>query len=129
MNRGTLNGVKTGLSSTTFGQCWTLVETGNWRTFRQDDTGDGTWELIQSRASNSVNEISDIAETAGASWITPAYSPAGNMTTMPQPLTPTTSYAGVYDAWNLLVKLASGDNTISEHRYHGANVELYRYVY
>ena len=58
--------------------------TGNWSNYRQDDTGDGTWDLIQNRANNTVNEITNITESTGPSWITPAYDAAGNMTTIPK---------------------------------------------
>ena len=120
MDRGTLNGSQTGLTSTTFGQCWTLDETGNWRGFREDDTGDGTWDLIQARTANPVNEITDITESIGPSWFAPGYNRAGNMITMPQPLALTSSYSATYDAWNRLVKLAAGADTVSEYSYDGA---------
>ncbi len=41
-----------------------------------------------------VNEITDVTKTVGASWVTPVYSRAGNMTTMPQP--------EIWDACSLL---------------------------
>jgi RHS repeat-associated protein len=116
-NRGTLNGTKTGLTAQSFAQCWTLDSTGNWKGFRQDDTGDGTWDLVQSRTANAVNEITGIAETAGPSWADPAYNAAGNMTTIPQPAAPTSTYAATYDAWNRLVKLVDGANTVAEYQY------------
>ena len=120
MDRGTLNGTHTGLNSTAFGQCWTLDETGNWRGFREDDTGDGTWDLVQSRTANPVNEITDITESSGPSWFAPGYNRAGNMTTMPQPLALTSSYSATHDVWNRLVKLAAGADTVSEYSYDGA---------
>ena len=36
------------------------------------------------RPANKVNEITDITETAGPTWVTPAYGGAGTMTTLPQ---------------------------------------------
>ncbi|MFV0444438.1 MAG: RHS repeat-associated core domain-containing protein [Planctomycetaceae bacterium] len=105
MARGTLNSTKTGLTTETFGQCWTLDATGNWQQFRQDSDGNGVWNLEQTRTANPVNEITDIAATTGATWVTPAYDPAGNMTTIPQPQDPTSSYTATYDAWNRLVRL------------------------
>ncbi|MEZ6129136.1 MAG: hypothetical protein R3C59_10680 [Planctomycetaceae bacterium] len=48
----------------------------------------------------------------GSSWVTPAHSAAGNMTTMPQPATPTNSYAATYDAW----EPAGEDRGRLEHR-------------
>jgi RHS repeat-associated protein len=129
MARGTLNGGRTALTSETFAQCWTLDSTGNWQGFREDDTGNGTWDLIQQRAANAVNEISGITETAGPSWVTPAYSRAGNMTTLPQPADPTQSYTATYDAWNRLVKIADGADTISEYAYDGAKRRIVQKSY
>ena len=45
--RGQLNARHTAITSPQFGQCWTLDETGNWQNFRQDDDGNGSWDLIQ----------------------------------------------------------------------------------
>jgi RHS repeat-associated protein len=129
MGRGTLNSGRTALTSETFAQCWTLDSTGNWQGFREDDDGNGTWDLIQQRAANPVNEISNISETAGPSWVTPAYSRAGNMTTMPQPADPTESYTATYDAWNRLVKITDGADTVSEYAYDGAKRRIVQKSY
>jgi RHS repeat-associated protein len=129
MARGTLNGGRTALTSETFAQCWTLDSTGNWQGFREDDDGNGTWDLVQQRSANAVNEISNISETTGPSWVTPAYSRAGNMTTMPQPADPTASYTATYDAWNRLVKLADGADTVSEYAYDGAKRRIVQKSY
>jgi hypothetical protein len=61
------------ITSPQFGQCWTLDPTGNWHGFRQDDDGSSTWDLIQARTSNPVNEITDIDNTTGPSWAVPCY--------------------------------------------------------
>jgi RHS repeat-associated protein len=116
MGRGAIDSGHSTLDSTTFGQCWTLDATGNWKGFRQDDDGNGSWDLAQQRSANAVNEITGVTEAAGASWATPGYDAAGNMTTVPQPADPTTSYTATYDAWNRLVKLeeeVSGSNSSS----------------
>ena len=42
------------------------------------------------------------------------------MTTIPQPADPTKSYTATYDAWNRLVKLVDGANTVSEYEYDAA---------
>ena len=47
-----------------FGECWSLDATGNWQGFRQDDDGDGNWDLIQARTANTVNEITGISESS-----------------------------------------------------------------
>jgi RHS repeat-associated protein len=126
MARGRLNTAKTALTSTTFAQCWTLDSTGNWSGFREDDTGDGTWDLVQARTANDVNEIAGITNSVGAAWVQPAYSPAGNMTTMPQPNDPTKGYTATYDAWNRLVKFVDTptSNTVSEYAYDGAKRQI-----
>ena len=105
---GTLSVGKDSISSLNFEQQWNLDATGNWSGFKEDDDGDSTWDLNQTRTSNKVNEITDVTETAGPSWTIPAYNRAGNMTTIPQPCDPTQSYTATYDAWNRLVKLEDG---------------------
>ena len=116
MRRGTLNPNQTGIPSPTFAQCWTLDPTGNWRGFNESTTGN-TWTTVQSRNANTVNEITGITNTIGAAWATPAYDAAGNMTTMPQPANPGSSYTATYDAWNRLISLSSGGNTVQQNQY------------
>jgi RHS repeat-associated protein len=120
LDRGQLTAMKDAITNKTFAQCWQLDATGNWKNFRQDDTGDGTWDLNQNRTDNKVNEITDITETAGPSWVTPAYNRAGNMTTVPKPSDPTQSYTAIYDAWNRLVTMEEGANKLAEYEYDGA---------
>ena len=119
MQRGTLNAGKTAITggTSTFAECWGLDTTGNWSNYRQDDTGDGTWDLIQNRANNTVNEITNITESVGPSWITPAYDTAGNMTTIPKPANPTAGYTGIYDAWNRLTAIKEGGDFVAEYAY------------
>ena len=95
------------------------MKQGTGPNFRQDDTGNGTWDLNQNRVNNTVNEITDITESTGPSWVTPVYNKAGNMTTMPQPVDPTASFTTTYDAWNRLVKIVEGANTVAEYEYDG----------
>ncbi|MBX3435766.1 MAG: hypothetical protein KF847_20805 [Pirellulales bacterium] len=95
----------------------------------RDANGNGTWDLDQARTSNVVNEITDITETAGPSWATPAYNRAGNMTTVPKPAAPTGGYTATYDAWNRLVKLADGSDTVSEYSYDGAQRRIVQLSY
>ncbi len=119
----TLTAQKDAVTDGSFGECWSLDATGNWQGFRQDDDGDGNWDLIQARTANTVNEITGISESAGPAWATPAYNAAGNMTTIPQPGDPTKTYTATYDAWNRLVKLVDDDtsDTVAEYQYDGAN--------
>lgn len=129
MNRGTLNAGKTAVTSQKFAQCWTLDTTGNWKGFRQDDNGDGTWDLVQSRTANPVNEITNITNSTGSAWATPAYNAVGNMTTVPKPASPSSSYTAIYDAWNRLVKLQDGANTVQENQYDGLRRRILKKTY
>jgi hypothetical protein len=132
------------LSSPQFQQCWTLDATGNWQGFRQDDDGGGTWDTIQSRTANTVNEITALTNSPGPAWATPAYDAAGNMTTIPRTdpaalawatlsvdqwstltvddwagLPVVSAYLATYDAWHRLTKLTHvGDgSTAQENQY------------
>ncbi len=128
MLRGTLNGGKDAITNLQFEQCWSLDATGNWNGFRSDDDGTG-WSLVQQRTANEVNEITGISETTGSSWANPAYDPAGNMTTMLQPSDPTGTYAATYDAWNRLVKLTDGEDTVQENQYDARRFRIVRKDY
>ena len=142
LNRGTLNTGGTAITSPTFGQDWTLDETGNWNGFKQSDNGT-TWPLDQTRTANTVNEITTLVNETSKAWITPAYDKAGNMTRIPVPGTlpdgvawntmslsdwdnlkladweemTVNNVSGVYDAWNRLVRLHVGDTTLAEYTY------------
>jgi RHS repeat-associated protein len=94
--RGTLNGTQTAITTGTFEQQWGLDPTGNWKTFKQDNDGNGTWELNQTRTANKVNEITGITNSVGTAWATPTYDGAGNMIGMPNP--PAT-ITGTTPAW------------------------------
>ena len=119
-DRGTINANKDAISTLKFAQQWSLDPTGNWSAFKEDDDGDSSWDLEQTRTSNAVNEITDVTETSGPAWATPVYNRAGNMTTIPKPADPTSSFTATYDAWNRLIKLEEGANTVAEYVYDGA---------
>ena len=97
--RGTLNNLQSAIINPQFAQQWGLDATGNWKTFKQDNDGNGTWELNQARTTNKVNEITGITNSVGGAWATPTYDPAGNMAGIPNPQ----SLTAEYDAWNRLV--------------------------
>ena len=120
MQRGTLNGTNTAITSPNFAQCWTLDPTGNWRGFNESTNG-SSWTLNQTRTANTVNEITGITNTASSNWVAPAYDAAGNMTTMPQPGTPTSSYGAIYDAWNRLVTITDAGNNLQKYQYDARN--------
>jgi YD repeat-containing protein len=125
--RGDLNSGHTSITSPQFGQCWKLDPIGNWHGFRQDDDGSSTWDLIQARTSNPVNEITDSDNTTGPSWVTPTYDANGNMTLIPRPdLGTDRAMTATWDAWNRLVKLVDPDtsDTLAEFAYDGRNFRI-----
>jgi len=158
--RGTLNGTQTAITSSTFQQQWILDATGNWGTFKQDNDGNGTWDLVQGRSANKVNEITAITNSTGAAWAKPVYDRAGNMTAIPNPPATTTgttpawvpfteaqwntfteaqwnaftentsgqpvAVTSQYDAWNRLVKVATGSQNFVEHLYDGRGFRIQR---
>ena len=128
-DRGVINANKGAISSLKFAQEWSLDPTGNWSAFKEDDDGDSTWDLEQARTSNAVNEITDVTETSGPAWVTPVYNRAGNMTTIPKPADPTSSFAATYDAWNRLVKLEDGEDTVAECVYDGVKRRIVQKSY
>ena len=154
--RGTLNGTHTAITDAQFGQCWTLDSTGNWQGFRQDDTGSGTWSLVQTRTANPVNEITSINASIGQLWANPEYDSNGNMTRIPRPgLTPPSwgnltkeqwstltkeewagmevapTFRATYDAWNRLVTLTEGGTgqAVQQNLYDGRNYRIVRQSY
>ena len=103
------------ISSPTLTQEWTLDQTGNWTNFVQGVIG----TLNQTRTHNTTNEITNITESVGAAWPTPAQDDNGNLTSFPQPDDLTSSFNATWDAWNRLVKLDDGTNTIAKYGYDG----------
>lgn len=68
------------------------------------------------------------AESIGGSgriWPAKLDTAVGNLTTIPQLATPTSTYVATYDAWNRLVKLVNGANTVAEYQY---DLRTYRTV-
>jgi RHS repeat-associated protein len=120
MERGTLNGTQSAILSPVFTECWTQDSTANWSGYRQG-TNPGSWNLVQQRSVNKVNEIVSFANSVGSAWATPAYDPAGNMTTFPKASDPTTAQTAAYDAWYRLVKVSEGMNTVAAYQYDGVN--------
>jgi len=117
--RGWLNESRSDLTQMAFRQSWSLDATGNWSEFKEDSDGDGTWDLVQQRTCNPVNEITQISTTVGPAWATPQYDRNGNMTLIPKPADPTQTFTATYDPWNRFVKLvdtATG-NPVAEYSY------------
>jgi RHS repeat-associated protein len=120
LQQGTLSG--TTISGTpTNEEDWTLDGLGNWPNYVTKASG--TTNLNQSRTVTAANAISGISATVGSTWATPAYDLAGNMTTIPEPASPTLGYTATYDAWNRLVQLvdATSSQTVQQNQYDGRN--------
>jgi YD repeat-containing protein len=81
----------------------------------------GTTTLAQNRSHSKANEISGLTTGTGTAWTTPAQDAAGNMTAVPQPLSPTNGYSLKYDAWNRLVQVKNGSTVVAGYAYDGAN--------
>ena len=128
--RGDLNANKDSLvpGTKTFAEAWGLDSTGNWGSFNQDTTGGG-WTLEQTRDHNPVNEITDIDETTGPSWVAPSHDRAGNLTEIPQPAAPTSTFDLTWDAWNRLVKVQDAQDTVAEYEHDGRNFRVLKKVY
>ncbi|MEM9109501.1 MAG: RHS repeat-associated core domain-containing protein [Planctomycetota bacterium] len=97
-----------------FSQDQTLDEVGNWTSFNQDNTGDGTNNLVQTRTNNKANEITGITNTTGGAWTSPTYDLVGNTTKTPSVEAPTDSGKDrqlTYDAWNRVVKVTDSSTS------------------
>lgn len=125
MQRGTLSGgVITGTPVREMD--YSLDPTGNWAAYITKTSG--TTDLIQTRSHSPVNEIMTISGTPG--WASPpAYDAAGNMTSFPQPASPSSAYTAVYDAWNRLSQVSAGSSTVAEHQYDGFNRRAVKLTY
>jgi len=129
--RGWLNDARDDLIQMTFRQSWSLDATGNWSEFREDSDGDGTWDLVQQRTCNPVNEITQITTTTGPAWATPQYDRNGNMTVIPKPADPTQTFTATYDPWNRLVKLVDSaiGTPVAEYSYDARHRRIIKRTY
>jgi RHS repeat-associated protein len=129
MQRGTLNSGKTGITGTPVREMdYTLDPVGNWDSYLTKTSG--TTDLNQGRTQSTVNEITAISASGGTPvWATPAYDAAGNMTTLPQPGALTSSFTGVYDAWNRLVQISSSSTTVAKYQYDGMSRRIVKLTY
>ena len=128
MQRGVLNGTRTGITGTpSVEQDWMLDPTGNWSNFTTKASG--TTNLDQTRTANTVNEITNVIESTGPTWIVPAYDEAGNTITMPQVADPTQSLTAIYDAWNRMVAIDMSGATVGKYQYDGRNFRVVKETY
>jgi RHS repeat-associated protein len=126
--RGTYNTSTAAIDSRNLEQDWTLDQLGNWPTFKERDTDTGSsWDLDQERYHNAVNEILEINSTSGTDWADPVQDAAGNMTTIPSPHSPASSFSLKYDAWNRLVEVRDDTNiTVQLNEYDGLGQRIKR---
>jgi RHS repeat-associated protein len=106
--RGTLSdtngdGIPDTIASPTASESWTLDALGNWGSF----TSNGT---TQTRTANQQNQITSISGQT-----TPTYDANGNTTT------DQTGKTFIYDAWNRLVQVKSGNTILISYAYDALN--------
>jgi YD repeat-containing protein len=127
-DRGDLNAQKTAISGTAVREeDFGLDPTGNWTDYVQKTSG--ATDLDQDRAHNKVNEVTAITAAVGADWTDPVHDRCGNMTTLPKPENWSAHYDLTYDAWNRLVKVEDGANTVAEYQYDGRSFRVVKKVY
>ncbi len=122
LQRGDLNAGRTGINGTpVFEEDFALDPTGNWHgtTSGYVTKSSGTTTLDQNRTHNKANEITGITTNTGTAWTVPVEDLVGNLTTIPQPASLGSGYTCTYDAWNRLVLVKSGANTIATYRFDG----------
>jgi len=115
------------IQSKNFAEDWSLDATGNWSTYKQDDDGDSTWDLDQTRTHNLANEITEI----GGSSSHIAHDRCGNMTRIPKPDDWSDHFHLEYDGWNRLVRVLDADDTtkIAEYTYDPRNFRVLKKTY
>jgi RHS repeat-associated protein len=127
LDRGDLNEGKTAISGTPAREeDWGLDMTGNWSDYLQKTSG--STDLDQERTHNKVNEITDISETSGTAWATPAQDRNGNMTSVPKPASLASSLTLKWDAWNRLVEAKDGQTVIGVYEFDGLQRRVKRHV-
>ncbi len=117
LERGALNSSNTAIVSNTFEEDFTYDVAGNWLNYKQDASGDGTFEVNQTRTHNAANEILTIA----GSNASVAHDRNGCMTKVPQPNTLGNAYTLVYDAWNRLTQVKDGTAVVATYVYDARN--------
>jgi RHS repeat-associated protein len=124
LQRGTLTGTPpSGISGTpTWEEDWNYDATGNWHGSSSAylTKVSGTPTLNQNRTHNEVNEITNITESTGTAWPTPGHDAAGNLTSVPQPLSLGNGYTLTWDAWNRLMTVKAGSTMVATYAYDGA---------
>ncbi len=97
--------------------------TGNWANYLIKSYSTTLWD--EDRTHNQANEITELD---GSSTLV-AHDAAGNMTKVPQPGDWTDDYVLSYDAWNRLVTVEDGANTVAEYQYDALNRRIAKKIY
>jgi RHS repeat-associated protein len=124
LQRGTLNTGHTGITGTPgWEEDFNYDPLGNWHGSSSGYLTKvaGTTTLSQNRSHSKVNAISGLTTATGTAWASPAQDAAGNLTTVPRPLSPASGYTLKYDAWNRLVSVKAGSTVVATYGYDGAN--------
>jgi len=118
-----------------FRQEWELDVSDNWRKFKQDDTGDGTFDLDQERIHVRDNRIIGIVNKTSAQpppfpWVQPLYDNNGNLKRAPRLDDPTLPLALKYDAWNRVTDVIHGAaRLVARNHYDGLNRRVAKEVF
>lgn len=114
LDRGTLNSGMTGISGTpTWEEDFTYDPIGNWNAYLTKVSG--VTDLDQNRTHNQANELTEIDGSAS----TVANDSAGNMVTVPQVDDWDATFNLVWDAWNRLMEVKDGTDSVAVHAYDG----------
>jgi RHS repeat-associated protein len=108
-------------------ESWSVDGVGNWANYVQQVSG--ATALNQGRTASAANEISAITASVGSTWGTPAYDLNGNMTNIPIPSNPASTYTATYDAWNRPVALTNGTATVATYAYDGLDRRIVKGLY
>jgi len=124
LDRGDLNANKDAITGTpAWEEDWSLDMTGNWTDYVQKTSG--STDLDQDRTHDKANEITEI----DSSSTHVAHDKAGNMTKTPKPDNWSAHLDLTYDAWNRLVKVEDGEDTVAEYEYDGRNFRTVKRTY
>jgi RHS repeat-associated protein len=131
--RGDLNGTLDNILSPDDQQAWALDQVGNWKTFVSDLDGgaNNIVDELHDRTVNEANEITGITPYSSfPDWEEPTYDAAGNMSSLPDPGTPTQDCYTTFDAWNRLTEIRNfnGDR-IAQFVYDFLNRRIQKHVF
>lgn len=126
----------------TRGQKWELDPLGNWKKFRVNVDGNGSFtdngDTLDERTFNLVNEtltrtlkdsqLGTQPPPSSAVGLDPAFDAAGNMTSRPKLVSGTTTAGWTlkYDAWNRLVHVEVGSDDRAAYGYYGTHWRAWR---